>query len=64
MHHSVTFNLLYLRHVSLMTKIYRFYSFINFSLLINVVILLLNCLVVILYLNIYFLYLNIIWTFI
>ena len=49
----------------------KFYSFIIFSVLINVVILLLNCLVLILYyynhflsLTFYFLYLNIIWSFI
>ena len=51
-------------------KIYEFYSFIIFSLLINAAILLLRCPVLILYLNIHFLFfnvilstLNIIWTF-
>ena len=51
-------------------QLIKFYSFINFSLLTNTVILPLNCLVLILYLYIhflslrcYFLYLNIIWSF-
>ena len=51
------------------TPINKFYSFVNFSLLINAVILLMNYLVLTLYIHFlslrhFFLHLNIIWTFI
>ena len=45
--------------IDIYSPINKFYSFINFSLLINAVILLLDCIILI-----HFLYLNIIWSFI